>query len=123
MTYQNNIKTANVDNTDQLIDLLDALQPGKQQQKTLLFQKLFPAIERALDRDVPQKTILSELKAMDLSLSMGGFRSLLESEKNNQIESGERIQCETCGSIVTKAKPSLANLVAAKEVAKGADNE
>lgn len=123
MTYQNNIKTANVDNTDQLIDLLDALQPGKQQQKTLLFQKLFPAIERALDRDVPQKTILSELKAMGLSLSMGGFRSLLESEKNNQIESGERIQCETCGSIVAKAKPSLANLVAAKEIAKGADNE
>lgn len=123
MTYQHNVETADSDNIDQLINLLDALQPSKQQQKTLLFQKLFPGIERALDRDVPQKTILIQLKGMGLSLSMGGFRSLLENEKSMRTESGERIRCETCGSIVAKAKPSLANLVATKEVAKGADNE
>lgn len=122
MTHQKNVETAGSDNTDQLIALLDGLQPSKQQKKTLLFQKLFPGIERALDRNVPQKTILVELQKMNLSLSMGGFRTLLENEKKLRIDNGERMQCETCGSTVSKSKPTLADLIAPKESNKGDAN-
>jgi len=84
--------------TEHLIEQIDALQPGKQQQKTLLFQKLYPAIERALAREVPQKAILAELEKMGLHLSMGGFRSLLEAERKMRNENGDRVCCEHCGS-------------------------
>jgi hypothetical protein len=83
---------------DELLKALDALQPGKQQQKSLLFQKLYPAIERALAREVPQKAIIAELEKMGLHLSMGGFRSLLEVERKLRTENGQRVCCEHCGS-------------------------
>ncbi|HKR44774.1 MAG TPA: hypothetical protein VJU59_34730 [Paraburkholderia sp.] len=84
------------------IEQLDALQPGKQQQKNLLFQKLYPAIERALARQVPQKAIIAELGKMGLHLSMGGFRSLLEAERKQHNENGERVHCVHCGSYLPR---------------------
>ncbi|MCA8296893.1 hypothetical protein LGN19_24170 [Burkholderia sp. AU30198] len=80
------------------IDQLDALQPSKLQQKALLFQKAYLAIERAIAREVPQKQIVAELDSLGLSLSIGGFRSLLEVERKQRKESGGRVRCERCGS-------------------------
>lgn len=83
-----------------LIEQLDALQPGKQQQKTAQFQKLYSAIERALARNVPQKTVVAQLANMGLPLSIGGFRSLLEAERKQRNERGEYVHCEHCGSVL-----------------------
>ena len=91
----------------QLIERLDALQSGKRQQKTALFQKLYPAIERALAREVPQKTIIAQLTSMGLPLSMGGFRSLLETERKQRAEKGEYLHCECCGSILPASTDAL----------------
>ncbi|AYQ43405.1 MULTISPECIES: hypothetical protein [Burkholderia cepacia complex] len=94
---QSTATEGNVD-AQRLIELLDALQPSKQQRKVLLFQKAYPAIERAIGREVPQKQIVAELENSGLSLSMGGFRSLLEAERKQRKESGDRVRCEHCGS-------------------------
>ncbi|RQT68247.1 hypothetical protein [Burkholderia cepacia] len=83
---------------ERVIEQLDALQPSKQQRKVVLFQKAYPAIERAIGREVPQKQIVAELENFGLSLSMGGFRSLLEAERKQRKENGERARCEHCGS-------------------------
>ncbi|MDR6202498.1 hypothetical protein [Paraburkholderia graminis] len=99
-TDQNKVSAP--DDAQRLIEQLDALQPGKQQQKTLQFQKLYPAIERALAREVPQKAIITELEKMGLHLSVGGFRSLLEVERKLRTESGDRVCCEHCGSNLTR---------------------
>jgi len=48
MELQNTTDSLPLANVDQLIKQLDALQPGKQQQKTALFRRLYPAIEIAL---------------------------------------------------------------------------
>lgn len=88
-----------------LINRLDALQPGKQQQKSMLFQKLYPAVERALSRQVPQKTVVAELDSMGLRLSLGGFRSLLEAERKERSANGERVSCAHCGA---KLLPDIA---------------
>lgn len=101
-----------------LIEQIDELQPGKQRQKTAQFQKLYPAIERALGRDVPQKTVVTKLANMGLPVSMGGFRSLLEAERKQRIERGECVHCERCGSALpassdtsnAKGSPTLAGL-------------
>lgn len=55
MELQNTNDSTPLANVEQLIKQLDALQPGKQQQKAALFRSLYPAIESALARDVPQK--------------------------------------------------------------------
>ncbi|MEJ0003519.1 MAG: hypothetical protein WDN30_08105 [Pararobbsia sp.] len=92
------IVTNNKEDAQHLIEQLDALQPSKQQQKNLLFQQLYPAVERALGRQVPQKTVVAELEKMGLHLSIGGFRSLLEAERKQRNEDGERVFCMHCGS-------------------------
>lgn len=102
-----------------LIEQIDALQPSKQQQKTAKFQKLYPAIERALARDVTQKTVVAQLANMGLPLSMGGFRSLLEAERKQRTERGECVHCDYCGSILPASSdtsnptgvPALAALI------------
>lgn len=90
-----------------LIEQIDALQPGKQQQKTAQFQRLYPAIERALARNVPQKTVVAQLANMGLPLSVGGFRSLLEAERKQRAESGECLHCEQCGSVLPASSDTL----------------
>lgn len=95
---------ANAGDVQDLIKQLDALQPGKQQQKSLLFLELYPGIERALARKVPQKTVIRELEKMGLSLSMGGFRSWLEAERKRRCESGESVRCQHCDSILPCAE-------------------
>lgn len=105
---------------EQWIEQLDALQPSKQQQRTVLFQRLYPAIERALARDVPQKAIIAQLKGRGLSLSVGGFRSMLEAERKQYAEKGERLLCECCGSslpVTVQAPPqkSVTTLIKTKE--------
>lgn len=97
----------------QLIEQLDALQPSKQQQKAVLFQKLYPAIERALAREVPQKTIVAQLKQMELQLSMGGFRSMLEAERKLHAEKGECLYCAHCGSPIPTSKEQATQQVSA----------
>lgn len=92
-----------------LMEMLDALQPGKQQQKILLFQKAYPAIERALAREVPQKQIIAELEKSGLHLSVGGFRSMLEAERKSRTENGERVRCEHCGSNLPREGSSSAS--------------
>lgn len=81
-----------------LIASLDALQPRKQQQKALQFSKAYPAIERAISRGVPQKQIVSELAKSGLHLSMGGFRSMLDAEREQRSENGDCVRCEHCGA-------------------------
>ena len=83
----NNDKTSNSESkfdTDRAIAGISELQPGKLHQKAILFRKLFPVIEEALARNVPQKHIVDFLKKEGLSLSIGGFRSLLEAERKHQ---------------------------------------
>ena len=99
-----------------LIEQIDQLQPGKQRQKTAQFQILFPAIERALGRDVPQKAVVAKLASMGLPISIGGFRSLLEAERKQRTERGDGVFCEHCGSALpassnpssTRGAPTLA---------------
>ncbi|WP_205751641.1 hypothetical protein [Cupriavidus oxalaticus] len=118
MDPQNTTDSITLADAEQLIEQLNALQPGKQQQKAGLFKKLYPAIERALGRQVPQKAILAHLSSMGLFLSIGGFRSLLESERKQRTEKGENVRCNCCGSVLPAssdaAKPvgnvSLASL-------------
>lgn len=98
MDIKDDIKTPASVDAERLIEQLDTLQPGKQQQKSQLFEKLYPGIERALARAVPQKAIIAELEKMGLHLSMGGFRSLLDAERKQRDTSGERVRCEHCGS-------------------------
>lgn len=117
-THDDSGTIASVD-VQHLIEQIDELLPGKQRQKTAQFQKLYPAIERALGRDVPQKTVVAQLANMGLPVSMGGFRSLLEAERKQRIERGECAHCEHCGSVLpassdtsnTKGSPTLAGLV------------
>lgn len=92
------IVTDNQEDAQRLIEQLDALQPSKQQQKYMLFEQLYPAVERALARQVPQKTVVAELGKMGLHLSIGGFRSLLEVERKQRNENGERELCPLCGA-------------------------
>lgn len=101
ITDQNKVHAP--DDAQRLIDQIDALQPSKQQQKTLRFQNLYPSIERALAREVPQKAIVTELEKTGLHLSMGGFRSLLEAERKERNQNGERVRCERCGSNLPRA--------------------
>lgn len=75
--------TVNVDE-ERLIQKIAALQPSKQLQKTRLFEKLYPAIQGALDREVPQKAIVEELASAGLKLSIGGFRALLAAMRASQ---------------------------------------
>lgn len=104
MEIQNIADTVNSTGLDHLIKQIDGLEPGKQQRKNLLFQKLYPAVERAIARDVPHKSIISQLGTMGLQLSMGGFRSLLESERKLRNENGDRVCCERCGSALPRDK-------------------
>lgn len=98
MEYKTDSDVSVPADVERLIEQLDALQPSKQQRKVLLFQKAYPAIERAIGREVPQKQIVAELESLGLSLSMGGFRSLLEIERKQRKENGERVRCDRCGS-------------------------
>lgn len=91
-------RTFNPAHPDQLIARLDALGPGKQQQKAERFHQIYPGIEGALARCVPQKLILAELAKAGLTLSLGGFRSLLEAERNKRTTEGGEIRCKQCGS-------------------------
>jgi len=86
--------------TEAVIARLHALQPGKAQLKNGRFQELFPAIEQALARGVPQKSVVNELAKSDLSMSMGGFRSLLEAERKRRAELGDTLCCDSCGSLI-----------------------
>lgn len=101
------------------IEQIDDLQPGKQRQKSAFFQKMYPSIERAIARDVPQKTVVAQLAKMGFSFSIGGFRSQLEAERKHRIERGDSVLCEHCGSALpassntsnTKDSPTLAGYV------------
>lgn len=57
-------------------------------------------VERAMNRDVSQKVIVSHLGAKGLQLSMGGFRSMLEAERTSRAQTGDHFRCESCGSIL-----------------------
>lgn len=114
-THDDSGNIASVD-VQHLIERIDELLPGKQRQKTAQFQKLYPAIERALGRDVPQKTVVAQLANMGLPVSMGGFRSLLEAERRQRIERGECAHCKHCGSVLpasidTSCTSTLAGLI------------
>ncbi|MDO3622725.1 hypothetical protein Q3O98_16695 [Ralstonia pseudosolanacearum] len=134
MELQKTSGTTTLPDEARWIEQLDALQPGKQQQKTAQFQTLYPAIERALAREVPQKVVLAELAGMGLSLSMGGFRSLLDTERKLREQAGEYLRCSSCHSILPKLSnvpnaeeaPSLASIAAKsmghREQAPGGNN-
>ena len=87
-------------NGDELISALDALQPGEHQQKSSMFAKAFPGILRAIARKGPQKDILSSLSRSGLKLHPVRYRAMLEVELKLRNEQGERICCETCGSVL-----------------------
>ncbi|MFV8624997.1 hypothetical protein ACI2UN_08765 [Ralstonia nicotianae] len=119
MELQNATDSIPLASVEQLIEQLDALQPGKQQQKTALFRRLYPAIESALAREVPQKVVVAQLSE-ELPLSMGGFRALLEAERKRRAESGEPLCCDHCGGVLPVSSdasnprdiPTLASLAA-----------
>jgi hypothetical protein len=83
-----------------LIEKLNALQPGKHQQKAWLFEKAYPGIESALSRQVPQKSIVAQLEEFGLELSMGGFRSMLEATRKQRKERGDSVRCPGCGNAI-----------------------
>ncbi|MFM0335019.1 hypothetical protein [Paraburkholderia fungorum] len=80
-----------------LIASLDALMPGERQQKIDKFQQAYPAIERALDRKVPQKKIVDELKRNGLDLSLGGLKAMLADERKRRKQAGDEVVCAHCG--------------------------
>lgn len=90
--------TADVADEQELIARLDGLQPGKKQQKHELFLSLYPGIERPISRRVPLKAIVTELEAMGSKLSLGGFRALLDAERERRSGEGECPRCPQCGS-------------------------
>ena len=84
---------------DAMLAALDALGPGKQQQKTALFSKLYPGILDAMMRNVPQKLILAELQRFGLKLHPARFKEMLAAEHELRDESGKSICCEACGAV------------------------
>lgn len=99
--------------TQQFIDQLDALQPCAQQKNTAHFQKLYPAIERALSRKVSQKQLVSQLETMDLKLSIGGFRAQLKAEQDRRKECGDVLPCSLCGSLLPHTEKVSSSIAAA----------
>lgn len=85
---------------DEILTALDALHPGEQQQKNALFAKAYAGILRAIARKVPQKDILSTLSRSGLKLHPIRYREMLEAERKLRDERGERICCESCGSVL-----------------------
>jgi hypothetical protein len=81
MAIEHQEVTPSVANIQEFLAQLDALEPSAQQKNTLLFQRLYPGVKRALERKVTQKIILERLNNMGLKLSMGGFRAQLQAEK------------------------------------------
>lgn len=92
-----NLHPDNMD-ANNIVAKLNALQPAKAQLKTKLFRELYPAIEQAIARSVPQKHLVAELASAGLQLSLGGFRALLESERKRRAEVGDAVCCAQCGA-------------------------
>ncbi|SPK70848.1 protein of unknown function [Cupriavidus taiwanensis] len=61
-----------------LITALDALEPDGRDSKIARFRLLFDAVERALRRNVTQKSILACLNSFQFDLTMGSFKSMLQ---------------------------------------------
>lgn len=87
---------------ESLVEAINALPPGKLQQKTNMFQRLYPEIEHALAREVPQKDLVNLLKQKGLPLSLGGFRSLLEAERKQRADGNEAVRCPHCNSALPR---------------------
>ena len=83
---------------DQLINAINALEPGKLQRTASLFQQLYPTIEQSLARKVAQKKIVESLEQYGLHLSLGGFRSLLEAERKKRRDGNDEVRCLKCGA-------------------------
>lgn len=94
------VKNATSDDANNLFKALDALKPGGQSQKIALFAQAYEKILRAIARKVPQKDILSALSNSGLKLHPIRYRVMLEAESKLCNERGERICCETCGSLL-----------------------
>lgn len=96
--YQKQAVADQAPKLDELQAAINAMQPGKLQQKAQLFKQLYPTIEAALSRGVPQKELTELLKQMGLALSVGGFRSLLDAERKRRTEEGDLVCCPHCRS-------------------------
>ena len=69
---------------EQIIAGLNELQPSAKQRKALLFEALYPSIEEARKRTVPQRAIIEFLKKKGLKLSPNTYRSMLEAESKRR---------------------------------------
>ncbi|WP_293778506.1 hypothetical protein [uncultured Oxalicibacterium sp.] len=81
---------------------LAALAPAGQQQKIHAFQQLYIGVEETLARNVPQKSIIALLQTEGLSLSLGGFRSLLNAERERRKSQGDLPCCSMCNSVLPR---------------------
>jgi hypothetical protein len=62
------------------------------------FRVAYPAIERSLANNVPQRVIIETFnKAFGYTLHPPAFRKLLLEERKRYAESGECIVCHACG--------------------------
>ena len=69
-----------------ILAALEAANPTKKAVRKEAFARLFPTIESAISRNIPQKQILKILADKGLKLSAATFKKLLEETRKNQRE-------------------------------------
>lgn len=88
---------------DVLLAALEDLTPGGRWQRTEAFRKAYPIIERQLAAGVPQKAIVKALSDGGLSLSLGGFKSLLDDMRDESRRIGDQVRCRHCNSVLPRS--------------------
>ena len=91
------------DDFDDLAAEIQALMPGERFQKSELFTKLFPVIEDAFARNVPQKDILALLARKGLKLHPVRFKSMLTEERERNFKLPAEC-CQTCGAVLSNSR-------------------
>jgi sugar-specific transcriptional regulator TrmB len=89
MSAYDNEKAKPVQDLQKLIAGIQDLKSNPKQEKSEMFQRLYPAIKEALDRAVTQSSVLAFLKANGLKLSPNTFRTMLVAASKRVEEDGQ----------------------------------
>jgi hypothetical protein len=92
-----------IDDEGELIAALQSLMPSERSQKSELFTKLFPFIEDAFARNVPQKDILAALSRRNLKLHPVRFKAMLKAERERSPNLAGTC-CQTCGAVLPNSR-------------------
>jgi len=86
MSSNDNEKAKSVQDLQKLIAGIKDLKSNPKQEKEEMFQRLYPAIQEALDRSVTQNSVLAFLKVNGLKLSPNTFRTMLNAASKRAAE-------------------------------------